>query len=1073
MKSTRIQYAKITRPDISGVIKRNRLFNLLGEKLKRPVVWISSPAGSGKTKLVDGYLEAHGHRCIWYQCDEGDADPGTFFHYMAQAARNAAPRRRTVLPQLKPEYFHNIPAFARRHFEQLCSLLLSRTQQEFFIVLDNYQDVPDEESFHNMIACMLEAVPAGIHIVVISRNDPPVAFARLRTNEKMEIIRHGDLRFTLEESSQLVDKRALNLTPEEIKYVHEKTEGWVSGIVLMLERARLEGSQALLNEDVADGGIFDYFAGQLFKKAEKGIQGFLLKTAFLPNLNGAEAERLTGDRQALMILANLSRRNFFTEKLSGDGQNYRYHPLFRDYLVKQAKAFFTPGELSTLRKQAAQIEEESGNIEDAARLYGDAGEVHALARMIAHQAREFLLQGRSKTVESWIACLPAKMVDDNPWLLYWKGMCSFPVDMPQARRYLEKAFLLFKTRNDATGAYLSWAYIVDTCAFGLDEWSRLDDYIAFFDDLRKDFPSYPSREIELIVSSRMLIFALKKTDQPEWVNIWYERVSSLLREQPSIDIQIYTAFCMSLYYLWIGEYHKNTLLLEWADAAIPHRRLSPLAVIRIKVMKCNHYWLTAQYDAALQTLSEGLDVSNRNGVHVFDSMLLGFRAAVEMISGKLEQAEKSLRNQMISSLATGRALDIFFSHVNSAWHAVLTGNASLAAEKLETISDTVAKMGIPYYEALWNICIAQVPFLQGRPGDALAHVNKAHRIGLSMKSTVIEWYSLLIGAWLLLREGEEEKGLLSLRRGFALGKRHVYIHQTFYQPAIMRFLCAKAIEQGIEEDYCRFLIQKLGLTPPVGAMPGSPGKISDLNNWPYPVRICTLGRFALFQEEEQIQATGKMQKKPLEMLKALIAAGGANVSAARLAEGLWPDTDGDLARTSFEVTLSRLRRLFAQDIILSSAGQLSINQGYCRVDSLVLAGIIEQAAKAPPERIFGLCDQAIGLYHGHFLPDDTALAWSVHRRENLKNGLLRIVLQAGRHAEQAGDWEKALGYYEKGLDIDLLSEEFYQHLMICYRKLGRTAAAVKTYHRCSEIFHKHLGIKPSARTKAIYSSLLE
>jgi DNA-binding SARP family transcriptional activator len=544
-------------------------------------------------------------------------------------------------------------------------------------------------------------------------------------------------------------------------------------------------------------------------------------------------------------------------------------------------------------------------------------------------------------------------------------------------------------------------------------------------------------------------------------------------EQPSIDIRIYAAFCMSLYYYWTGEYHKNALLLERADAEIPHRILSPLAVIRIKMMKGNHYWVTGQYDAALQSLSEGLDISGRSGVHVFDPMLWNFLAAVEMTSGKLELAEKSLRNQMISALSTGRALDIFFSHLNSAWHAILTGNTSLAAEKLETIAVTVEKLGIPYYEALLNICMAQVAFLQGHPGDARAHVNKAHRIGLSMKSEVIEWYSLLIAAWLLLQEGEEKKGVLSLRRGFALGKRHGYIHQTFYQPSVMRFLCAKALAQGIEEDYCRFLIKKLGLTPPVSGMPCGHALMTDLSRWPYPIRICTLGRFAIFKDNGELQDGGKTQKKPLEMLKALIAAGGADVSAARLAEELWPDAEGDHARKSFEVTLSRLRHLFDKEIILYSGGQLTINQDCCRVDSLVLAGIIEQAVKAPPERIGGLCDQALGLYQGHFLPDDTALAWSVHRREKLKNGLLQIILKAGRHAEHTGGWEEAAGYYEAGLNIDPLTEEFYQHLMICYRELGRQAAAVKAYRRFAELLLKRMGIKPSHETRAIYSSLLE
>ncbi len=1065
--------AKITRPGISGVMKRERLFKLLDAKKERPVIWISSPAGSGKTKLVAGYLEARRLPCIWYQCDEGDADPGTFFHYMAQAARNAAPRRRIVLPQLTPEYFQNIPAFARRHFEQLCSMLLSRTQHEFFIVLDNYQDVPDEESFHNMVACMLEAVLSGIHIVVISRNNPPAAFARMQANDELTLLRYSDLRFTLEESKALVHSRVLDLTPEEIKTLHEKTEGWASGLVLMLERARLGGSQTFLSEDVADGGIFDYFAGEIFKKAEKGIQGFLLKTAFLPSLNVKQAERLSGEELADFILTTLNRHNFFTERLSGAGQNYRYHPLFRDYLIKQAKVVFAAEELLSLQIKAAQIQEEAGNIEDAARLYGDAGEGRQLARIVINHARHFLQQGRNRTVAEWLASIPQIMVEGNPWLLYWSGMCSFPADMNNTRSCMEKALAAFKGRDDAAGAYLSWAGIVDSYSYDFGEWDGLDECIEAFNDLQRMYPFPASEEIELISSTRILIsLVLRKIEDAKSIQHWFDHISWLLQKSYFPEIHLIATFFMSTYYLWKGEYNSNALLLEKAADKLQDKS-SPLSIISIKLMTGIHCWITAQYASATRHLTAGLEIAEESGVHNYTSLLWSFCAAVEIATGNRTAAAQTLQKQKEAALQSSNTLDMFFYHINSAWQALLDEDAQLAATHMKTVAAPVARMGHPYYLALWNIGMAQVMYLQERKEEARMSISRALQIGRDMKSPVIEWYSLLVTAWFSFGQGSEKKGLHALRHGLVLGRKHGYVHLEFYHPAVMRFLCAKALEQGVEEDYARSLIKKLGLAPPVSVIPGSSAKVPDLSNWPYPVRIYTLGRFAILEDKEKFHGTGKMQKKPVEMIKSLIAAGGTNVSAASVADELWPDADGDLARKSFDVTLSRLRRLFDKDIILSGAGQLSINKGYCLVDSMMLSGIIEQAGKAPAGQIDGLCEKALILYKGHFLPDDTALAWTVHRREMLKNGLLRIVLQAGRDAEQAGDWEKAIGYYERGLDIDPMAEEFYQHLMSCFRKLGRTAAVVNAYHRCSEILFKHLGIKPSARTNAIYSSLLK
>jgi LuxR family maltose regulon positive regulatory protein len=1057
------------------MVQRQRVFGILNGKLGKPIVWVSSPAGSGKTTLVSSYLDSRKLPCIWYQCDEGDSDLATFFYYMGLAAKKAVPRYKQGLPLLTREYLAGIPTFTRRYFEQLYHRLATRyasrtTPHGFFIVLDNYQDVPAGSPFHDMIANGFDGVPEGVHIVVISRNDPPTALARLQANGRINVLEYSEIRFTFKESRELVRGHIPQMNNQSIKEIHENTEGWPAGIVLMLERARLDGVEALLDTDAAYGRVFDYFAGEIFEKTEKGVQEFLLQTAFLPSLNVPLAEGLTGEGLAGFILSNLNRQNYFTEKLSG-GRGYRYHPLFRDYLMSRAKTFYRPEKLATLRRKAAQLLEGSGQIEGAARLYLDAGEGQHLARMVIDHAREFLRQGRNKTVAEWIAGIPGGTAGGNPWLLYWEGMCFFPFDIPRARDAFERAFSLFRNGDDAAGQYLSWAGIVDTYVFDLDDWKHLDDCIAVFDDLRSAYPSFPSSEIDLIASSRMLIcLTLRKTNQPQKVDGWLEFIPVLLQKNPSVDIQTDTVFCMSIYYLWKGEYQKNEILLERAETEILNQSPAPFAAIRIKMMKGIHYWVTAQYEDALRTLSEGLDLAGKNGVHVFDPLLWSFSAAAEMASGNMALAEKSLQNQRTASLSMSKTLDIFFYHINSAWHAMLTGNASLAAEHMETISTKVANMGTPYYRALWHIGMAQVAFLQGRTRDAEEYVQKALRIGLGMKSYVMKWYGLLIDAYLLLQEGKEKEGLLSLRRGLSLGREHGYVHLEFYQPSVMQFLYARALAEGIEPEYVKGLIRKLDLTPPLH-LPFA-ASASFLECWPYPIKIYTLGRFEIIKDGKPLEFTGKVQKKPLEMLKAVIAYGGSNIPVERLTEALWPDADGDLAHKSLEMTMSRLRRLLGGDnFVRYSAGQVSLDLLYCWVDSMVLERVFREIRKSPAGQVVQLCEKAAGLYKGPFLPADTNLPWAIHRHELLKNNLLRAISISGRHYEQTGQWEQAVEFYQQGLDTDHLAEEFYQRLMKCYGKLGRKADAVKTYNRCCSLLRDDLGIDPSAETQAIYSSL--
>src|ERR1039457_4973477 len=104
MDKNKLSIAKITRPKLSNVFARKRLFKELDNSKKKAVTWITGPAGSGKTTLVASYLDARKLPCLWYQVDSGDADIATFFYYMGLASKKASPRFRKPLPLLTPEY---------------------------------------------------------------------------------------------------------------------------------------------------------------------------------------------------------------------------------------------------------------------------------------------------------------------------------------------------------------------------------------------------------------------------------------------------------------------------------------------------------------------------------------------------------------------------------------------------------------------------------------------------------------------------------------------------------------------------------------------------------------------------------------------------------------------------------------------------------------------------------------------------------------------------------------------------------------------------------------------------------
>ncbi len=247
------------------------------------------------------------------------------------------------------------------------------------------------------------------------------------------------------------------------------------------------------------------------------------------------------------------------------------------------------------------------------------------------------------------------------------------------------------------------------------------------------------------------------------------------------------------------------------------------------------------------------------------------------------------------------------------------------------------------------------------------------------------------------------------------------------------------------------------------------------------LRIYTLGRFALVKDEKPVRFSRKAPQKPLIMLKVLIALGGRRVREYQISDILWPDTNGDIAHTSFATTLHRLRKLIGHHTTVELRdGCMTLDQRYCWVDVWAFERIFGQAdamwKKASPEiditKAIELTQKAINIYHGPFLPDENEELWTISLREHLGEKFMRCVNKLGHHWEMSGQYEKAVESYRRGLEVDDLAEEFYRHLMACYHRLGQLAEALSVYNRGRKILFATLGIEPSPKTEAIRKSLL-
>jgi two-component SAPR family response regulator len=246
------------------------------------------------------------------------------------------------------------------------------------------------------------------------------------------------------------------------------------------------------------------------------------------------------------------------------------------------------------------------------------------------------------------------------------------------------------------------------------------------------------------------------------------------------------------------------------------------------------------------------------------------------------------------------------------------------------------------------------------------------------------------------------------------------------------------------------------------------------------VSVFTLGRFSLLLNGKPAEFGRKVPRRPLELLKTIIALGGREISTASLMSALWPEVDGDTAQRSFDTTLHRLRKILGDGRVLTlKEGKVSLDGRYCWVDVWAFERLLGQSYRLLKSDVTGkqvfsverLTEKLIGLYQNHFLAKEELTSWSVSMHERLRSKFIHHLLEVGRYMEKQGYWERAMHCYRKGIDVDDLVEVFYQRLMVCCLATRRLSEGLSVYRRCCQVLSITLGLQPEPETESLHRLL--
>jgi len=1053
-----LSLAKLTAPRPRHAWPRRRLFERLDAARRGgTVIWIAAPAGSGKTTLVASYLQARRLRAVWYRIDAADADPASFFHDLAQAAGSR--RRADALPPFTAEYLAGLEVFARNWFRRF----FARLQGTPLLVLDDHHLIDADSPVHLALREGLAEVPPGMAVIVTSRAEPPALLTRLRLQEGFTLLDGEALRLSADECVGVARQRLAGAAPadEVLQQLHQRTQGWVAGLVLMLER----GAAATLDEatPAAEPLVFDYFAGELLAQADARVQRFLLLTALLPQVSARAAAALTAQQDAAALLAELERRNFFVARHAepGRGEAWQYHPLFREFLLARGRRELTDDELAGLRSQAAALLAAEGDAPAAVALLREAGDWAQLVPLVLEQAPALLRSGRFQTLGEWILAIPQAQRAVSPWLDYFLGLCRLPYDPLQARTLLSSAFTGFRAAGHAAGEYLSWAGVVDTFLYAWSDFGPADPWIEEFDALRQRHPQFPSREAELRAVAAIFALLMYRRPQHPELPQWTHRLDALVAQDRGEPAWRMTAAVhLVLYYeWWVGKLARANELVRRLEPFASARDVGPFVRLAWEGILAISHWMNADNEAAFAAVRRGLALADETGAHVWDFMLVAQGAVAAGTSGDAGQARDFL--ERLGERAPGyRPLDSVQYHFFSFQQAMRRDDrAAMLAHGRAGLASALAA-GVVWAEVYTRPALAQALFLAGDEAGARREIERATQVAAAVGCSNAFYYIHELEAQFAEARGAHDAQRAALARMFQVMREQGFCNSAWWRDEPMARWCRIALEQGIDVEFVRALIRRRGLRPD--------GPAARLEHWPWPLRLRTLGRFTIELDGQPLAFSGKVQKRPLALLKALVAFGAQGVPEEQLAEALWPDAEGDDAHHAFTTTLQRLRRLLGQhEALLLQEGRLSLNPQLCWVDAQAFESI-DPDARDPavgPDR-----ERALRLYRGAFLAQEDA-AWAIAPRERLRAHFVRLGgVDVGQHLA-AADWEGAVACLERLLHADPTVEPFYQQLMRAQHQLGRSAQVLATYRRCREVLGATLQARPAASTEALLKEL--
>jgi ATP/maltotriose-dependent transcriptional regulator MalT len=399
-------------PNRREFVERTRLLERLDTFGDQRVILVSAPPGFGKTTLATQWLARQPNPAAWLALEKSDSDPERFVRYLVAAIEDST-------PNLLPKSVALLAARMQPPFEHQCEVLVSElaaAMTHLILVLEDYHTV-ESNQIHGLVERLVHTMSPSVHLLVLSRVDPPWPLGHWRAQGWLAEVRARDLRFSLEEARRFfAGERGAVLSSSTIEKLHARAEGWIAALRLvqisLRDSPRPEEQARSLSD--TDNLVASYLVSEVLAAQPPEIRSFLTVTAPLSRFSVPLCDHLlavvggASEPPARETLARVLHLNLFLDPLDAEGEWYRYHHLFQNLLLHHLPDLRRPERRAEIDRTAAEWLAREGFVEEALGHLINAGEIDAAADLLGANVRTVLDADMTRQVlQRWLSLFPA------------------------------------------------------------------------------------------------------------------------------------------------------------------------------------------------------------------------------------------------------------------------------------------------------------------------------------------------------------------------------------------------------------------------------------------------------------------------------------------------------------------------------------------------------------------------------------------------------------------------------------------------------------------------------------------